>query len=127
MKCMWRNKRLFYYANFVRRDPVVDEAGNLTGDYAPVYGKPLLAYANVSPADGSATTKVFGKSADYDRVIVFGDPKFPVSETTILWIDNKPNIDTDGSTNTPHDYVVTGVSTSRNSKSIAVSKVTVRG
>ena len=36
-------------------------------------------------------------------------------------------VNSDGTTNTPHDYIVKQVATSLNSVSIAVSKVNVRG
>ena len=53
--------------------------------------------------------------------------KFPITATSILWIDTLPEIAEDGSTETPHDYIVKQVATSLNSVSIAVSKVNVRG
>jgi hypothetical protein len=54
-------------------------------------------------------------------------PNFPITATSILWIDTLPEIAEDGSTKTPHDYIVKQVATSLNSVSIAVSKVNVRG
>jgi hypothetical protein len=51
--------------------------------------------------------------------------RFPISTSTIFWIDTLPKIAEDGSTDTPHDYIVKRVATSLNSVSIAVSKVSV--
>lgn len=51
--------------------------------------------------------------------------KFPINVSTVFWIDTLPEIAEDGTTNTPHDYIVKKVATSLNSVSIAVSKVSV--
>jgi hypothetical protein len=53
--------------------------------------------------------------------------KLPVAVSSIFWIDTLPEIAEDGTTNTPHDYIVKQIAPSLNSVSIAVSKVNVRG
>lgn len=53
--------------------------------------------------------------------------KFPITASSIFWIDTLPVIAEDGTTETPHDYIVKHIATSLNSVSIAVSKVNVRG
>lgn len=53
--------------------------------------------------------------------------KFPIAASSIFWIDTLPVIAGDGTTNTPHDYIVKQIAASLNSVSIAVSKVNVRG
>ena len=53
--------------------------------------------------------------------------KFPITVSTVFWIETLPEIAEDGSTDTPHDYIVKQVAMSLNSVSIAVSKVNVRG
>ena len=52
--------------------------------------------------------------------------KFPITVSSIFWIDTLPVFEEDGTTNTPHDYIVKHVAPSLNSVSIAVSKVNVR-
>jgi hypothetical protein len=124
---MTRNKIRIYYANYRDKIPIKDEYGNRTGEYEVTYGNPVAVMANVSAARGEATTRQFGDDESYDRVIVLDDPKFPIAVTSILWIDTTPEIAEDGSTDTPHDYIVKQVAPSLNSVSIAVSKVNVRG
>ena len=51
--------------------------------------------------------------------------EFPITVSSVFWIDKLPEIAEDGSTDTPHDYIVKKVATSLNSVSIAVSKVNV--
>ena len=127
MRTLHRNKTRIFYANYHDKIPLRDEYGNLTGEYEISYTNPTEVCANVSAARGEATTRQFGDEESYDKVIVLDDPKFPIATTSILWIDTLPEIAEDGSTDTPHDYIVKQVAVSLNSVSIAVSKVNVRG
>ena len=127
MKTLKRNQTRIYYSSYLGKTPLEDEYGNLTGEYEITYGNPVAVMANVSAARGEATTRQFGEDVSYDRIIVLDSPSFPIVETSILWIDTLPEIAEDGTTETPHDYIVKQVATSLNSVSIAVSKVSVRG
>ena len=127
MRALHRNKIRVFYANYRDKIPLKDEYGNMTGEYDIAYDNPIAIMANVSAARGEATTRQFGDDEGYDRVVVLDDPKFPIASTSILWIDTPPEIAEDGSTDTPHDYIVKQVATSLNSVSIAVSKVNVSG
>ena len=126
MKTLNRNKVRIYYANYRDKVPIKDEYGNLTGEYKILYDRPFALMANVSAARGESTTRQFGENVNYDRIIVLDDPAFPIAETSILWIDTPPEMLEDGSTMTPHDYIVKQIALSLNSVSIAVSKVSVR-
>ena len=127
MRTLRRNKIRIFYANYRDKVPLKDEYGNLTGEYDIAYDNPVEIRANVSAARGEATTRQFGDDEGYDRVIVMDDPALPITATSIFWIDTLPEIAEDGSTKTPHDYIVKQVATSLNSVSIAVSKVNVSG
>lgn len=127
MRTLHRNKIRIYYANYREKIPRKDEYGNLTGEYDIVYDNPVEIRANVSAARGESSTRQFGEDVSYDRIILLDDPEFPIAETSILWIDSLPDIAEDGTTETPHDYIVKQVAPSLNSVSIAVSKVNVRG
>ena len=126
MRALLRNKILIHYANYSGKTPVTNEAGRLTGEYEISYTNPIAVRANVSAARGESTTRQFGDDVSYDRIIVLDDPKFPIAESSVFWIDTPPEIQEDGSTKTPHDYIVKQVAPSLNSVSIAVSKVNVR-
>ena len=125
MRTLTRNKIRIYFANYRDKIPLRDEYGNLTGEYKIAYGDPIAVMANVSAAGGESTTRQFGEEVSYDRIIVLDDPLFPITETSILWIDTQPEIAEDGSTKTPHDYIVKRVAGSLNSVSIAVSRVSI--
>ena len=126
MRCLARNKATFYYALYTGQTEIIDEYGNATGQYSVNYGNPIKALGNVSAAQGEMQTRQFGESESYDKVIVLDDVNTPIDEYSIWWVDTLPLPNGDGSTDTPHDYVVKKVARSLNSVSIAISKVIVR-
>lgn len=134
MRCMNRNKVRFFYSLYEGREPIVDEYGNVTGEYNVKHGNPMAGLANISPAKGETQTQQFGESESYDKVIVMDDT-FGIDEHSVLWIDTEPKLNEDGSLAvddkgdvlTPHDYIVKKVARSLTNVSIAVSKVSVSG
>ena len=125
MRCMVRNKTKFYYASYIGETEVLDEYGNRTGEYDLAYEKPIMTFGNVSAAQGEVQNRQFGESESYDKVIVLDERDVPLDEHSILWVDTLPHLNEDGSTETPHDYVVKKVARSLNGVSIAISKVIV--
>lgn len=125
MRCLMKNKQKFYYALFNSKTEVVDDDGYFTGEYKLQYGKPLTAKANISAAKGETTMRQFGEDIPYDKIVVMDNPSTLIDEYAILWIDSLPVLKRDGTTDTPHDYVVKQVARSINSVSIAVAKVDV--
>lgn len=133
MKCMSRNKSRFFYALYVTKSPIKDDYGNFTGEYDVQHSSPIPFAANISAAKGETTTRQFGESESYDKVIVMDSEAPPIDEYTILWIDTVPQVDEDGALAineegeviTPHDYIVKKVARSLNSVSVAISKVKV--
>lgn len=132
---MSRNKVKFYYALYERRVPIEDEYGNVTGEYEVIHGNPMESFANVSAAQGEATTKLFGDNESYDKVVVMDNEAPLIDIYTVLWVDTVPQLDKDGALVldesgeiiTPYDYIVKKVAKSLNSVSIAISKVNVGG
>ncbi|SCJ99908.1 Uncharacterised protein [uncultured Eubacterium sp.] len=135
MRAMLRNKSKFHYALYKGKIPKTDEYGNVTGEYELVYENPVEFAANISAAKGETTTRQFGESEGYDKVIVMDNDAPPIDEYTVLWVDTIPQVDTDGALAksdtgeiiTPYDYIVKKVARSLNSVSIAICKVNVRG
>ena len=92
-------------------------------------------FANISAAKGETSTRQFGESESYDKVIVMGTDAPAIDEYTVLWIDKTPQIDETGALATddngelitPFDYIVKKVAKGLNSVSIAISKVNVSG
>ena len=135
MRLMTSNKRTFYYALYDTKEPILDEYGNNTGQYTVKYHNPKKILANISAAKGETSTRQFGDSEEYDRVIALEDPNTPINEYAVLWIDSVPQTDRsgtlatddDGAILTPWDYVVRKVARGLHSTSLAVSKVNVNG
>jgi hypothetical protein len=126
MRCLTRNKRKFYYAKYIGKTEIKDEYGNLTGEYEVSYSNPIQCRGNVSAAQGEVLSREFGESESYDKVIVLDDRNAPIDEHSILWVDTLPLLNEDGSTTTPHDFIVKQVARSLNSVSIAIGKVDVK-
>ena len=125
MRCMVRNKTTFYYALYIGETEIVDEYGNRTGEFSLTYGNPMRVSGNVSAAQGEMQNRQFGESERYDKVIVLDDRNAPIDEHSILWVDTLPHLNDDGSTDTPHDYIVHRIAKSLNGVSIAIGKVDV--
>lgn len=120
---MERNKVPFGYCLYIRTEPVLDEHGNRTGEKRVIYEDVVETKANISSATGEAQEEVFGSLAEYDKVIVIDDPKFPMDENTVLFVDKAPEFTEDGQP--LFDYTVKKVARSINSVSYAIKKVTV--
>lgn len=127
MRCLDRNKRTFYYATYSGNSEMIDEYGNKTGEYEITYGNPTKYRGNISSAQGEIESRQFGDSESYDKVIALGKTDIPIDEYSILWVDTLPVISDNGTTETPHDYIVKKVARSLNSVSIAIRKVDVNG
>lgn len=123
MKAMERNKRTFWYCLYDRKEPIIDEDGNETGEEQIVYKPAQSLRANISAASGSSQVEQFGNLAGYDKVIVTDDTSCPIDENTVLFIDKEPEYGEGG--NPLYDYMVKRVARSLNSVSIAVTKVSV--
>lgn len=123
MKVMERNKRTFWYCLYDRKEPIIDEDGNETGEEQIVYKPAQSLRANISAASGSSQVEQFGNLAGYDKVIVLDDTSCPIDESTVLFIDKDPAHDEGGKP--LYDYMVKRVARSLNSVSIAVTKVSV--
>ena len=107
-----------FYRLYEGEEELIDEWGNSTGEYAPKYGALKSAMLCVSPNKGTSETEQFGSIEQYDRTMSTSDPKCPIDENTVLWIDGA---DTSG----PWTYVVKSVGRWKNSTSYAIAKVTV--
>ena len=119
MRCLARNLRSFWIVPFEGETELTDSDGNYTGETAIRYGTPVKAYGNISTATGSVGFEVFGRSEDYDRLIVCDDPNLPITETDVLFVDS-PVSYKDGVPQ--YDYFVRRIARSLNSITIAIRR-----
>lgn len=133
MRCLNRNKIVFYYSSLLEEIELKDESGFLTGEKKAIYSNPIELRANISKSTGNTETTQFGLSENYDKVIVMDKLPTGLNEYSRLWIDIVPQLDENGAlvvdengkAITHHDYIVKDVSKSLNSVSIGISKVKV--
>jgi len=121
MRALARNKRLFYYCQYVGKTAVLDQYDYETGDYILSYGEAIPMRANISAVKGDSQIEIFGSDLAYDSVIVTDDLSCPINENTVLFIDKAPEYDANNSPK--YDYIVSKVSRSLNSIAIAISRV----
>lgn len=122
MRCLKRNKQTVYYALCTGETIQYNLDGYETGEPAVGYSDPVPIEVNVSPATGRVSVEMFGNLAEYDHVLVTDDMSCPITETSVLWVTNMPDV----SGSVPYDYIVRRVAKSLNSISIAISRVEVK-
>ena len=125
MRSLNRNKMDFWYANYQGKEEILKN-GKRTGQYKVLYYNPVKISENLSAARGSLDNELFGIQTDYDRTITSCNRDFDISESSVLWIEKTPEVASDGSTDTPWDYVVVKVARSINSVTVAIRKVSVQ-
>lgn len=125
MRTLRRNKTEFWYANYLGKEEILKD-GKRTGQFKVKYSNPIKTAENISAARGSSDDALFGIQTDYDRTITSCSKDFDLSESSVLWVEKRPEIDIDGSTDTPWDYVVVKVARSINSVTAAIRKVSVQ-
>ena len=117
MRSLNRNKRQIHYALRTGEIANIDEYGNETSEYTPVYGVTTPLLCNVSAASGQDAVRAFGNFTGYSRILFVADNNCPIDENTIIWF----NVDQ----NEPHNYIVTRKADSKNGILYALQEVTV--
>lgn len=119
MRMLERNKQKFYCSLYEGETSERDDYGN----FRPLYSEAKPFKASISAAKGNTEVEQFGKSIEYDRVIITDDMSCPIDEQSVLFVDIKPKYD---KCNRPlGDYIVKRVARSLNNISYAISKVDV--
>ncbi len=118
MRSLLRNQQPVFYKLYEGREEIVDEYGNPTGSYIPLYSELKSAMLCVSPNKGNSEVQQFGTLEDYDRTMTTADTGVPIDEDSVLWVDGA---DTDG----PYNYIVKKRAPWKNSIQFAIQRVTV--
>lgn len=118
MRNLRRNLQTVFYKLYKGQQEIIDQYGNATGSYTPVYGELKSAMLCVSPNKGSSEVEQFGSLTDYDRTMTTADISCEIDEDSILWLDG-------ADTNKPHNYIVKKRAPWKNSISFAVKEVKV--
>lgn len=118
MRDLKRNTQRVYFKLYLGDQEIIDQYGNATGSYVPVYSDLMKADLVVSPNKGAAETEQFGSLLDYDRTMTTANTSVMIDENSVLWVDGA---DTEG----PWNYEVKRRAPWKNSIQFAISQVTV--
>lgn len=119
MRSQLRNKKYIYYALFDHLEEIQDDYGDGTGDYVPVYQKPVKLACNVSANSGNGDIGIYGISLDYTHIISITFMTCEIKEDSVIWY----GIDTDK----PYNFVVTKIIKSINNTLILIKEVSTSG
>lgn len=137
MRSLRKNKQTIWYSVYKGKSPeyIYDDNGEAitdtetgktieTGNYIPIYEKPIEIDINVSAGRSDSSMDVFGTNIEYDRVLCTTETNLPISETTLIWKETEPKFLDDGTVDyMSADYrVVASPVTSINSTLIAIAK-----
>lgn len=118
MRSLLRNQQPVFYKLYEGQEEIIDEYGNPTGSYIPIYSALKSAMLCVSPNKGNSEVEQFGSLEDYDRTATTADTACQIDEDSVLWVDGA---DTDG----PYNYIVKRKAPWKNSIQYAIKKVSV--
>ncbi len=118
MRSLLRNQQPVFYKLYEGQEEIVDEYGNPTGSFIPLYGSLKSAMLCVSPNKGSSEVEQFGSLVDYDRTMTTSDTNCQIDEDAVLWIDG-------ADTNGPWNAIVKLKAPWKNSIQYAIKTVTV--
>ena len=115
MRSVQRNKQVIWYALRLDSTEVVDEYGNVTGEFVEQYSIPMRLRRNVGVPKGQINLERFGLNDDYQRVLATTDMNCPIAEDSILWVGIEPTL--------PHNYVVKKIMPTINELLIGLQEV----
>lgn len=135
MRTSNKNKQTLYYAlQSDEKLPIydgfyTDEDGNRypldTGEKEYVYLEPVAFKGNIAMSGGESEAAEFGLNlSDYNAVLVMNKSEIPITETSLIWFENKPVYNNDGRVDEHSaDYTVVKISPSLNVDKFVLKKV----
>lgn len=118
MRSLLRNQQPVFFKLYEGEEEIVDEYGNPTGSFLPVYSSLKSAMLCVSPNKGNSEVQQFGSLEDYDRTMTTADTKVAIDENSVLWVDG-------ANTEGPYNYIVKRRAPWKNSIQFAIQQVKV--
>ena len=116
MRLAKKNKQQLYYALYKGEMPIYteykQEDGSIiqleTGKTRLEYENPVEFESNIAMSGGESESVEFGLNrGDYEAVIVMPINSIPITETSLIWHENEPKINTDGTVDPKSaDYTV---------------------
>ena len=116
MRTVKRNKRPVAFAFYEGVTELLDDDGNLTGEYEVSYTEPVKTLMNVSGGRGQADIALFGLTQTFARTATTEDLTTPFNTETVMWIEKNPDTE-------PFDYRVVAVARTINQVVLALAEV----
>lgn len=116
MRTVKRNKRPVAFAFYEGVTELLDDDGNLTGEYEVSYTTPVKTLMNVSGGRGQADIALFGLTQTFGRTATTEDLETNWNTETVMWIEKDPDTE-------PFDYRVVAVSRTINQVVLALAEV----
>ena len=119
MRNLMKNTRKLWYSNYSKKNPILDENGDETGDYSNGYSRPVPFYATLSASKGAAYADMFGTNLDYSRTLSTTE-NLPITEESLIWV-SVPSLKKDGTVNDEAaDYTIAGIADGLNELVVAL-------
>ena len=84
MKLLRRNTRVFEYLPWTGEETDLDENGQHTGEFYPVYGDPVEYRGNISSPSGKVNQTFYGQDLRYTHTLVMDKSDTDISETGLI-------------------------------------------
>lgn len=96
-----------------------------TGEYDYTYSAPKKFEGNIASSGSKAEAVEYGLNlADYEAVLIVDKDSVPITETSLVWQNTKPQTNKDGTADkTTADYTVVKVAPSLDSDKYILKKV----
>ena len=89
MKLQRRNTTEFEYLPYTGSDTDLNDDGEHTGEFHPVYGQPITYRGNISSPSGSTNQTFYGEDIRYTHTLLMDNPKAEINEHGIIrWKGN---------------------------------------
>lgn len=89
MRCLRRNMTDFEYIPYTGLDSDLNEDGEHTGEFHPMYGDPVSYRGNISSPSGYTNQTFYGTDVRYSHVLVMDNPNVDIRETGMIrWKGN---------------------------------------
>lgn len=86
MKLLLKNTTLFEYKPWTGAESDLNDDGEHTGEFHPVYGDPVEYRGNISTPNGQTQQQFYGEDIRYTHTLVMDKPDADINEHgQILW------------------------------------------
>lgn len=130
MRMQRRNERKLFYSLYNAKTPITytDSEGHTyeTGEFRVTYSTPVEFKGSIAMSSaGYSEAMEFGLDlSDYNATLVVDKDSLPITETSLIWFESTPEVDTEGyAIKESADYSVIKVNKSLNVDKFVLKKL----